>query len=290
VADIFSETKAYIRKRRNSLTTAGERVLDNLSVFADNMQIFANETSEKVIGRVEVFAQNVRYRLVHFDELPTSMKDNNYIHTKYRQVSGYMECWKSIFKVHNETVNIWTHLLGALLFVYLIIQSYFTFPKEADIGDYVIFTWFFLCAIQCLVYSTIFHACYCHSPQAHLRFCCLDHMGISALICGSFCITTYYGYYCHFKWRAFYITITLLLSSIGWAGSWCPAWHRLEFRTMRTLFYVVLGFILAVPIVHYLVVHGIPMQLDMWGLYGYPIMVLLYLSGVAIYATRIPER
>jgi hypothetical protein len=139
VADIFSETKAYIRKRRNSLTTAGERVLDNLSVFADNMQIFANETSEKVIGRVEVFAQNVRYRLVHFDELPTSMKDNNYIHTKYRQVSGYMECWKSIFKVHNETVNIWTHLLGALLFVYLIIQSYFTFPKEADIGDYVFF-------------------------------------------------------------------------------------------------------------------------------------------------------
>jgi adiponectin receptor len=290
MVQMFNEQKAYLRRHQTSLTNAGERVMDNLSVFADNVQVFADETSGKVIKKVGIIAQTIRYRLVHFEELPAFMRDNDYIHTKYRQVSGYAECWKSIFKVHNETVNIWTHLLGALLFLYLNIRTYFTFPREAEAGDYIIFTWFFICAIKCLTCSTIFHVCHCHSQKAHNRFCCLDHMGINALICGSFCITTYYGHYCHSGWRNFYLTLTLLLSSIGWSGSLVPKWHQYEFRILRTVFYVSLGFILAAPILHYLVEHGIPKQLDTWGLYGYPMMVFLYLSGALIYAARIPER
>jgi adiponectin receptor len=136
----------------------------------------------------------------------------------------------------------------------------------------------------------MFHVCHCHSPQAHFRFCCLDYMGISSLICGSFCIVNYYGYYCSSGWRTFYLALTLLLTSISWAGSMRPIWHRFEFRVTRTLFYVCLGFVLAAPVLHYLVVNGIPHQVDSWGLYGYPVMVLLYLSGATIYAARIPER
>lgn len=44
------------------------------------------------------------------------MKDNQYILTGYRPMSNsLMKSFTSIFAVHNETVNIWTHLVPGLL-------------------------------------------------------------------------------------------------------------------------------------------------------------------------------
>jgi adiponectin receptor len=55
---------------------------------------------------------------------PEHLRDNEYIKTGYRiNFSTSKRILRSLFMVHNESVNVWTHLLGALLFVFLFWHS-----------------------------------------------------------------------------------------------------------------------------------------------------------------------
>jgi len=73
------------------------------------------------------------WNLLHYSHLPQWMQDNEYIHAHYRpQMSSALDCIRSgLFHLHNETVNIWSHVLGALLFIGLIIFVYTHFSKES---------------------------------------------------------------------------------------------------------------------------------------------------------------
>ena len=49
----------------------------------------------------------------HISDLPISMIDNEYIRTGYRiNFNGFWVIFKTLFKWHNETFNIWSHFLG----------------------------------------------------------------------------------------------------------------------------------------------------------------------------------
>ena len=60
--------------------------------------------------------------LLTVQEVPDFAKEFS-IETGYRACLGYDGCIKSIFKLHNETVNIWTHLLGFLFFFGLMVKD-----------------------------------------------------------------------------------------------------------------------------------------------------------------------
>ena len=51
-------------------------------------------------------------RLFHWKDLPDYLRDNEYIITGYRANTGVLGSLKSLFRIHNESGNIWTHLLG----------------------------------------------------------------------------------------------------------------------------------------------------------------------------------
>ena len=53
------------------------------------------------------------WRVVHHNSLPNWLKDNDFLHKGHRTpTNSFMACFKSIFRIHTETGNIWTHLLG----------------------------------------------------------------------------------------------------------------------------------------------------------------------------------
>ncbi|ETN71058.1 hypothetical protein NECAME_14380 [Necator americanus] len=59
------------------------------------------------------------YRLVTRDKLRPSMWINQYVMRHYRPTNmTYSMCAKSVFHWTNETINIWSHLLGFVYFTY----------------------------------------------------------------------------------------------------------------------------------------------------------------------------
>ncbi|KAL1894955.1 hypothetical protein Sste5346_005642 [Sporothrix stenoceras] len=59
--------------------------------------------------------KRVAYALLNWDDLPEWRRDNAYILGGYRPTShSYAASLGSVLGIHNESVNIWTHLAGAL--------------------------------------------------------------------------------------------------------------------------------------------------------------------------------
>jgi hypothetical protein len=83
----------------------------------------SNVDNEDYLERI---GQKLRYwKACHFENLPSWMKDNEYLLFSHRpQLPNFTECFRSIFQIHTETGNIWTHLIGFLAFVLVTIAFY----------------------------------------------------------------------------------------------------------------------------------------------------------------------
>lgn len=135
--------------------------------------------------------------LLRWDELHAWQKDNQYILAHYRPASySYYVCFQSIFFLHNESVNIHTHLLGALVFLFITLIAYAFTVHIVSGSDILAFGCFVLGAVFCLSMSATFHAISNHSPLVNRLGNQLDYAGIVALIVGSFVPSIYYGFYC----------------------------------------------------------------------------------------------
>lgn len=54
------------------------------------------------------YVQTEAYDLVTFEDLPDYMKDNEYIRNYYRANWPLKQALFSVFRWHNETLNVWT--------------------------------------------------------------------------------------------------------------------------------------------------------------------------------------
>ena len=58
-------------------------------------------------------------------DAPDYMRHNRHIKKGYRiNFNTYWKLLKSLFMIHNETINVWTHLIGMLIFFILINYSF----------------------------------------------------------------------------------------------------------------------------------------------------------------------
>lgn len=76
----------------------------------------------------------VRYQLVEYNSLPGYLKDNEYILGYYRGGEWPLrQVFLSIFTLHNETLNVWTHLIGFFIFLALTIYTAMKVPDVVDL-------------------------------------------------------------------------------------------------------------------------------------------------------------
>lgn len=113
------------------------------------------------------------FQVCHFSALPKWLQDNDYLHFGHRPpLASFKACFWSIFRFHTETLNIWTHGVGCLLFlilsVYIFVGSSYA---NVPIIDRIMLGIFLTTAIVCLASSTCYHTVACHSFQVCLLFC-----------------------------------------------------------------------------------------------------------------------
>ena len=63
------------------------------------------------------------WKVIHFSHLPQWLQDNDFLHFGHRPPLPTSECFKSIIRIHTETGNIWTHLLGTKSITFYIFTS-----------------------------------------------------------------------------------------------------------------------------------------------------------------------
>jgi adiponectin receptor len=230
-----------------------------------------------------------KLKLYSRKEIPKYLQDNEFIYGSYRAYYSFNDNWRSFFMLHNESVNVWSHTFGFLAFVAISVYAAMNFPKGSHLFDLVAFTCYFISAVICLGFSSLFHLHFCHSKQAYVTFGCLDYAGISTLICGSCCLVTYLLFYCQTVPRVAWLTATILLASVGIIGPLHPEWATQPYRKVRTLVYLSSAITSACPILHYVLLHGWPQGIDVTAYHAWAAMTLLYLIGATVYAMRVPE-
>jgi adiponectin receptor len=206
-----------------------------------------------------------------------------------------------MFRLHNETWNIWTHFGGFLFFVALVLGMY-TF------GDYItglfedlvitslpgmeqfMLALFFGGAIMCMLCSTLFHILHNHSHNVSLLFSRLDYSGITFLITGSSIPAYYYGFYCTWVSQCIHIGVLVVLCCVCLVVSMWRKFHTPGYRATRYITFVSFGLYGVIPGVHIYLRDGYTLAADAYALWGILMMAAIYIGGGALYACRIPER
>ncbi len=239
-------------------------------------------------------SQSGHYLLLRWNELPSWQQDNEFILTGYRPVSGsFQKSLSSLQHVHNEIVNIYSHLLGAVLFTILPIYVYARARNHhaaIQIGDIIGFATFFFGVILCFSLSASFHIMSNHSEKVAAYWNQFDYLGIVILIWGSTVPSVYYGFYCDPNLQNLYWAVVSVLAVVCTIATLSPKFRHPTLRPYRTAMYASLGLSAMVFITHGLIIHGWETQNHRMSLTYMLITAMLNLLGAVFYAARIPER
>lgn len=220
------------------------------------------------------------------DEVPDYLKFNPYIHTGYRAPPHtWSQCLRSVLQFHNETLNIWTHLLGFIAFVILLLWDWNTI-SGLDFAVGLTVTTLYQ---ACMILSAFYHTFNAHSQETS-EFCLmLDLGGICASITASYISGIYYAFWCHPFWQNFYMVTVLAFIFTGLVFR--NTFNKDENLGARLVFFigfVVYGF---VPTLHWVIISG-GFGSDEVRLFLPRIVIMYLICGLAFlfYAAKFPER
>ncbi|KAL6942471.1 hypothetical protein ACO0QE_003646 [Hanseniaspora vineae] len=233
--------------------------------------------------------------LATWDELPLWQKDNEYIITGYvRETNNFIKTFQSLFYLHNESVNIYTHLIPGLIFLGIVFLSLdnlvVPIHNTTGVTDYMMFNLFFAGVFTCLLMSSTFHCLKSHSERIAIMGNKLDYLGIVALIVTSMISIMYYAFYdCK---KAFYCfsTVTLLLGIACSVVSLDGKFRSREWRSMRAKLFVAFGLSALIPVVGGIFIYGLAETYVKIGLKWVLLEGVFYIIGAVLYGLRFPER
>jgi adiponectin receptor len=158
-----------------------------------------------------------RPRLLAYDEIPEWYQDNKHIQHGYRPLSSSARVsLASWLYLHNESVNIYSHLIpgiGFLLGEWYIHEYLHSRYRNVTASDHIIFALFLLTAAVCLSFSATYHTMINHSHRIESLWLHLDLVGIVLLILGYFVSGVYLIFWCEQLQRKIYWSMVRTPSS-----------------------------------------------------------------------------
>ncbi|KAJ3110558.1 Progestin and adipoQ receptor member 3 [Phlyctochytrium bullatum] len=272
------------------------------------------EDVESGVGATEFgagkrFWEKGRLKFYRIEEVPRYLQDNPFIKTMYRSGYTYRENWISLCHGHNESGNVWSHLLATVLFIILAVVFAAGAPPlwTSNLGgdgvtgrrlelaweDRAILCFYLLASAYTYWVSTLFHLHLSHSAQAYLHFGCWDYSGISAGVLANAITILFYLHRCSpsnlFGWLAAILVVNL----VGVVGPTFRLWPTAAFRPYRALVYIASATVSMSPIIHFAVAGnntGSGALHAQFAFKGFFVALAMYFVGVAVYVMRLPER
>ena len=226
-------------------------------------------------------------QLAQWHAVPEWQKEP-FILTGYRKGGSLVDHAVSVLRFHNSTLNIWTHLLGCFVFLYLFLSDHWTenlsFAEQAPLDVYK------LSAVVCFALSSLYHTFNHFSHSVTLLLYRLDLLGICILIGGSFFVGISHSFSCpeEAAIRITYLAILFILLTIDIVAAFHPALHGMEYHYIRAIALFATVAYGIFPASHWLL-QGHADSINQFAIY-LVFMFVFYGLGFAVYALRVPER
>ncbi|KAK3364563.1 mPR-like GPCR protein [Lasiosphaeria hispida] len=225
-------------------------------------------------------------RLLSYHDIPKWLGSNDYLLSGYRAPSGsVLASLASTLYFNNETVNIYSHLIGGLVF--LLLPIYFNMAFDPPLADSIVVTIYLEGVAICFLLSALYHVLDNHSPGISKLFNHLDHLGIVVLMWGASIAAIRYGFLCNFHLQVVYWTLMSCAAGACAAATFLP---QFQARPWRVAAFISLGLTGVVFVTHGLLIFGWEAQSRRMSLSWMAGMALCNLIGAFAFATRVPER
>ena len=150
-------------------------------------------------------------KLLGRHEVPSWCSHNPFLLTGFRPISeSVQQCVESLGYVHNETVNIYSHLVPAAItftraaFIHLYFRAHY--PNALWV-DQLAFYLHLGVSTFCFTVSTTYHVSLSHSEFYANFWGRLDYVAILLQLVGSGMSGTHFGFYCQPGLRQFYLPL-----------------------------------------------------------------------------------
>ncbi|EME27573.1 uncharacterized protein Gasu_48680 [Galdieria sulphuraria] len=188
----------------------------------------------------------------------------------------------SLVQIHNETGNVWTHLLSGGLFLLLVPYTYHSL-SEYDKKDVLCMLVFVLSASFCFFGSATYHLFIC-TRKWHYTLRHIDHSGIISMVCASYLPALNRGFKCFPWYQQLYMGMTIVCWIV--IIIIVPVLDKRERRTQRNIVLFTSATWGIIPLIHFC----------LRGRYGWQmflvstlVMWLVYGLGFLFYVTKWPE-
>jgi adiponectin receptor len=235
-------------------------------------------------------------RLLTYNELPDwyRIEASPFITAGYRAPShSVAKSLASLAHLHNETANIYTHLIpaAALALALPLLQLNISAAyADAPWMDRFMLTLTPIAALFTFTASANFHTLCNHSDAVSLSCLLLDFTGILTLILASFITAIYVGFYNHpFEQRLYWSMIGVLIATSALLVLH-PALQGMQYRPHRTAAFVTTTLSGLGPTLHGMYVHGVSRGWHECGVKWWAAEGLWYALGVVFFVSRWPER
>ncbi|KAF6845064.1 hemolysin-iii channel protein [Colletotrichum musicola] len=171
---------------------------------------------------------------------------SEHIRSGYRKAcNSTWECLASWAYLHNETVNIYSHVLGAFIFI---LFPLFVFnhgvPSRwdvASISDVVVCAIYAAGVTICFILSTAFHTFMSHSESYYLSGIKADFYGVLALMWSSTAPLAHYTFPCSPRTRDAYVLATGVLAVLCGAATARPNLGAVHLGRHRAVLFAAFG-------------------------------------------------
>jgi len=225
----------------------------------------------------------------------SNREDNNFIETGYRAASASVYlCCHSLTYIHNETVNIYFHLVGAATFMALPMYFFkYEVPPRyhiATTADVVVCLIYFCGVTICFLLSAQYHTFMNHSEKMDMLGAQLDFQGIILLMWGATVPLVYYGFICEPALQYEYWTLLSGLAIACSITTFQPRFREAQLRPARAATFGSLAICTMVPVIHGISRYGWQIQRQRMGIFWVFLTLVLNTIGAVAYAYKIPER
>ncbi|PFH46188.1 hypothetical protein AMATHDRAFT_8127 [Amanita thiersii Skay4041] len=262
---------------------ASEVVSEVIEDVIEGEELFEKAALE-VANAVKRSFQGVR--LIRYSDLPQPWRNNPFVthgYSRFIPIEKWPMILLSVFALHNETLNIHTHLIPFLVWG---INTISYIGRQTIETPELLFMTF---ALLCLFCSALWHTM---SGCAHHRSMLLcaraDYVGIGWLISASVGTVVYYGFQCYPTRGHVFLWFCFLTGLAGNVLPFMDWFNQRRYRHYRIAFFLAMALSSIAPLAGLSLLHT-PREV-----YSFisPVVpsLISYLVGLFFYAAHFPER